>query len=259
MVTTSSILESLSATATSSTTTDRLATDKNTFLTLLVAQLTHQDPLNPTEDKEFVSQLAQFSSLEQLQSINDSIAKLTDSMAQTQLISGASFIGKDVLAAGNEITKVSDTDGTAYTTDLVFTIDSAIQKGQVNIFDSSGNLVHSSTISACNAGTYTFQWDGTNTNGQTVADGIYTATVSCQDANDKSVLATTQCVGRVVGVENSNGSYNLILSGGRTVAFTDVVEIYEASTSTGSSSSGTSDSSASGTETGTEAETEISQ
>jgi flagellar basal-body rod modification protein FlgD len=235
MTTTTSVLDNLTSSYTSTSGTDRLAANKNTFLTLLVAQLTHQDPLNPAEDTEFISQLAQFSSLEQLQGINESIGGLSTTMNQSMMLSATSFIGKDILAAGNQITKVADTDGTVYTTDLVFTVDSAIQQGQINIFDSNGTLVYSGAISGRNAGTYTFQWDGANTSGKTVADGIYTAAVSCQDADGRSVLASTQCVGSVVGVENIKGTYNLILTGGRTVNFMDVTEVYQSAANTGAS------------------------
>ena len=204
---------------------DRLASDKGTFLKLLVAQLTHQDPLNPAEDKEFIAQLAQFTSLEQLQSINEGMTTLNASMQQAQMVNATSFIGKDILANGDQITKVGDGKGQVITTELRFAIDRNMTKGQVNIYDENGNLVFSDALSSYNAGEYAYLWHGYNSNGKEAPNGTYTAVISCQDADDKPIMPTTQFVGRVVGVENKDGVYSLVLAGGRKVKFTDVVEV----------------------------------
>ena len=213
-------------------TTDRVAADKGTFLKLLVAQLTHQDPLNPAEDKEFIAQLAQFTSLEQLQGINEGVGNLNTSMNQSQMVSATSFIGKDILANGAQITKVSDGKD-IYTTDFMYTIDKPMAKGQVNVFDDKGNLVYSDTLTSKQAGTHAYNsWPGTNMNGKEVPDGTYKVIISCQDEDDKPVMPSTQFVGRVVGVENKDGVYSLVLAGGRTVKFTDVAEVYQSATTT---------------------------
>lgn len=206
---------------------DRVSADKNTFLKLLVAQLTHQDPLNPTEDKEFIAQLAQFTSLEQLQGINEGVGTLNSTMQQSQLVSATSFIGKEVLASGGEISKIG-----SYTSTVYFTISEAIAKGQVNIFDQSGNLVRSDTIDASNAGDYQYQWDGKNSVGKDAGNGIYKIIISAQDNNDKAVMPVTQVTGRVIGVQTENGVNSLRLSDGRVVKFTDITEVTNAVEST---------------------------
>ena len=208
--------------------TDRLAADKGTFLKLLVAQLTNQDPLNPVEDKEFIAQLAQFTSLEQLQSINEGMTQLNTSMNQSQMVNATSFIGKDILANGDQITKIGDGAGQIITTELRFTIGSNMAGGQVNIFDEWGNLVYSDTLGAYNAGEYAYQWHGYNSSGKEAPNGTYTAVVSAQDADDRPIMPSMQFVGRVVGVENKDGVYSLVLAGGRKVKFTDVVEVQNA-------------------------------
>ncbi len=75
---------------------DRITSDKETFLKLLITQLRHQDPLDPVQDKEFIAQLAQFSSLETLQSID---AKLGASNDGARLQQAAALLGRQVTVA----------------------------------------------------------------------------------------------------------------------------------------------------------------
>jgi flagellar basal-body rod modification protein FlgD len=69
---------------------------KDDFLKILMTQLQNQDPLNPMQDKDFVAQMATFSSLEQMTNMNNTLQKFVDSEQQNQLISYNSFVGKDV-------------------------------------------------------------------------------------------------------------------------------------------------------------------
>lgn len=212
---------------------DRLAADKETFLKLLVAQLTHQDPLNPTEDKEFITQLAQFTSLEQLQSINAGVEGLNTTMYQTQMLSAATYIGKSVVASGNQITKLSDAENT-YTTDIIYTIDQDVARGEVNIFDASGNLKYSDIITAKNAGSYVYNaWKGYDSSGKEVADGNYTIMMNFFDSEGKTVLGTTQFIGQVTSTMQKDGEYYLVLAGGREVKLTEVTEVYQNATGNG--------------------------
>jgi flagellar basal-body rod modification protein FlgD len=75
---------------------DRIASDKETFLKLLITQLRNQDPLDPVRDKEFIAQLAQFTSLETLQSID---AKLGASNDGARLQQAAALLGRQVTVA----------------------------------------------------------------------------------------------------------------------------------------------------------------
>ena len=90
--------------------------DKNAFMLLLVTQFKYQDPLNPMDDKEFVSQMAQFSSLEQLINLNTSMGSLTTATNNEQMINATSYIGKQVTVTGNSIGKVTDTAAKTPTT-----------------------------------------------------------------------------------------------------------------------------------------------
>ena len=77
--------------------------DRDSFMLLLVTQFKYQDPLNPMDDKEFIAQMAQFSSLEQLMNLNDSMTGLTEATNNQQLFNATSYIGKQVSVTGNTI------------------------------------------------------------------------------------------------------------------------------------------------------------
>lgn len=75
---------------------DNSSLGKDAFLKILVTQLQHQDPTSPMDDKEFISQMAQFSSLEQMQNMTTAMQNLLDSQNETQLMNYSTFVGKEV-------------------------------------------------------------------------------------------------------------------------------------------------------------------
>jgi flagellar basal-body rod modification protein FlgD len=88
---------------------------KDAFLKLLVAQLQHQDPLNPVDNAQYIAQLAQFSTLEQMTNVGDSMARLTFSSQVTQALSlvgkSITFERKDGTTGEGAVTSVSFQDG----------------------------------------------------------------------------------------------------------------------------------------------------
>lgn len=214
--------------------TDRLASDKHTFLKLLVAQLTNQDPLNPTEDKEFVAQLAQFTSLEQLQEINAGMGTLNTTMTQSQLMTATGFIGKNVVTTGDQVTKFTQ-GGNIYTTTAWYTFEQAAETVQATVLDSSGNIVYQEDLGARSIGSHQFNWNGRNMVGQEVPSGVYTVSITAQDKNGTTVFPLQQITARVLGVTNEGDGYKLILDGGRVVPLMNVTEITNADDDVGAS------------------------
>lgn len=194
--------------------------DKDAFLTLLAAQLGHQDPLNPMEDKEFTAQLAQFSQLEQLTNINDGISKMIDAGGRQEVLSAVSFIGKDIRAEGNVLSKSGDNVSEAY-----YTLDSAVSSVYVNIFDAWGNVIRTYQGGAMQAGSYSFTWDGMDWQGNKSADGVYGISIAAEGADGQPVLVSTEVSGTVAGVVSEDGQHYLRLKDGRTVNFMDIKEV----------------------------------
>ncbi|MFC1491135.1 flagellar hook assembly protein FlgD [Nitrospinota bacterium] len=178
---------------------------KEQFLQLLVAQLTHQDPLNPMQGTEFTAQLAQFTSLEQLININKNMGALGDlqtAVTQTQAIE---MIGKQITAEGNTI---SMTDGIS--SNVIFSLEKATDSATVSVFDQSGNLVSVINTGVLSAGQNTIAFAGFDANNEPLPDGLYTFQVSAVDAEGKDIQATTFSSGIVSGVNiGEDGTTNL--------------------------------------------------
>lgn len=191
---------------------------KDDFLNLLMTQLQNQDPLNPQDDKEFVSQLSQFSSLEQLTNISSGIDKLNTATTQQQMFSAAGFIGKEVKAGGDSLAK----SGTNVSS-LYYSLSDACTKVSINIMDSNGNIVRTVDAGGKAAGEQTFQWDGKDSWGNSVADGIYSVGITTQKADGNPANVSTSVTGLVTGVAtDNNGSYVLTTQDGRAVNLMDV-------------------------------------
>ena len=196
--------------------------DQTDFLTILVAQLTHQDPLNPMQDTDMTSQLAEFSSLEQLTNINENVKNLGNSMAQTDMLSAVSFIGKEVKAEGY---KVSINEGNAST--IYYGFGEPVSKISMNIYDGEGAIVNTIDLGSKEAGTYQYEWDGRNEAGEKLPDGVYGVGILGEDLNGKAVMVQTEISGRVDAVVNEGGSQYLRLKDGRFISFMNVKEIVD--------------------------------
>lgn len=221
-----SILSGLSSSSTSTTsaaTAASSALDKDDFLQLLVVQLQNQDPLNPLDDKEFIAQLAQFSSLEQMTNVASGIEALTETVARQDSLSAVSYIGKNIVAEGNTITKLD-----SGITPLYFTLDDAASTVSINVYDQNNNIVQTETLNSMQAGEYTFSWDGLNYNGTESDNGQYNVYFSAVDAKGKAVLVDTQVAGTITGLSKTSDGVTFRLSDGRTVEFDDISMITEA-------------------------------
>jgi len=197
------------------------------FLQLLVTQLQYQDPLSPMDDKEFVAELAQFSSLEQLTEINSGIEGLSTLSQEQQMIGAVNFIGKTIEANG---TAVSVEDGKA--TPVTFTLPEDAATCLVNVLDSTGQIVRTVDLGATSAGQVEFKWDGKDYDGKTVDDGQYQVAVTATNADGEVMKVSSTMTGTVEGLQQVKGSYYLDIGGGRYVAFTDITNVVNETTTT---------------------------
>jgi len=201
---------------TSTTGTDTLG--KDSFLKLLLAQLNHQDPLNPADPSQFASQLAQFSSLEQLTNVNDNLTALKTSQDSNSKYQAMNLIGKEIQADGDTLAV-----GDSNTSKGSFNIGSAADCAVV-ISNDSGNIVKTINLGSLAKGDHSFTWDGKNNNGKDVATGSYTFKIVAQDAAGKSVTATTKISGLVDRVNLDDTDPTLYI-GSLPISLSDVKDI----------------------------------
>jgi flagellar basal-body rod modification protein FlgD len=159
---------SSSATTSSSTKSPTLGQTlgKDDFLKLLITQMRNQDPLNPLDQNQFLAQTAQFTSLEDLQNINQ---QLSDMKALTQgqsLTQGASLLGKSAAASGRDVSL--GLTGASLTFDVQ-------EPGalQLQILDAQKTVVRTLDTSTDKPGQFSVTWDGLDGNGQSMAAGTY--------------------------------------------------------------------------------------
>jgi flagellar basal-body rod modification protein FlgD len=163
------------------------------FLKLLVAQMKNQDPLNPLDNAQVTSQLAQISTVSGIDKLNATLQTMAASFTTNQSLQAANMIGHGVLAPG--VTLALENGAAIGGFDLPQTVDRLV----VTIKDSSGIVVHSMDLGPQPQGTTAFQWDGTTDSGASAASGNYSFSVSAQQGNTK-VDASTLAFGRVNGV-----------------------------------------------------------
>jgi flagellar basal-body rod modification protein FlgD len=203
------------------TSSDSSVLGKDDFLQLLVAQLKAQDPLNPMESTAFTAQLAQFSSLEQLYNVNDSLGNMLASQASLSNAQTVGFIGKTVRATGNSI-EVKDGISDA----LDFELPSDAKAVFIDIYDSAGGFVRRIESHTRGAGKQSLKWDGADDRGKTVSDGVYTFEVSAVGFQDEALHPTTMTTGKVTGVTFENGM-SCLMAGNKKIPLNTLVEVSE--------------------------------
>jgi flagellar basal-body rod modification protein FlgD len=190
------------ASAGSSSSTTSTATDtQNRFLELLVTQMKNQDPLNPMDNAQVTSQMAQLSTVTGIDKLNATLQALSNSMTSSsnQSLQAASMIGHGVLVPGKGIDLASGTGLGGF--ELVQSADNA----QVSIYNSAGTLVRSINLGAQPVGIVKWKWDGKDNNGVAMADGSFTFTVNATQAGN-SVAPTNLQFGVVNSVtQDSKG------------------------------------------------------
>jgi flagellar basal-body rod modification protein FlgD len=179
------------STVTATKTTAQESEDR--FLRLLVAQMKNQDPLNPLDNAEVTSQMAQLSTVSGIEKLNTALQAMSSSFAASQSLQAASMIGRSVLAPGSSLLLQ---DGVATGG---FELSQPVDRAVVTIKGAAGNVLASVNIGAQQAGNVLFQWDGVTDSGANAANGSYTFEVSATQGGQK-VEAVSLALGTVGSV-----------------------------------------------------------
>ena len=188
----------------------------DTFLKLLVAQMQNQDPLNPMDNAEVTSQMAQINTVTGINTLNTTVQSLSSQFTQMQALQGASLVGHSVIVPGNML----NIDPTSATGQGGFQIATPADAVKVDILAPSGAVVQTINLGAEGAGMHSFAWPaGTATN----ASG-YTFRVTATSGG-VAVPSTALMSDIVDAVSTSGNPFNLELQNSGTVPYSTVVAL----------------------------------
>ena len=209
--TASSLITSNTAGTTTKSSADAQA---DRFLKLLVAQLNNQDPMNPMDNAQMTSQMAQINTVTGIQQLNDTIQSIAGQFSAMQVLQGATMIGRDVLTEGNKVT-VSSGKGTA-----AYELAGSADNVTVRIMSPGGQLLDTLNLGALPAGRHDLTWDASKYTGT----GAPTFAVAALQGKT-TVVATPLSRNTVESVSAEGGAMNLTFKGGGSAKYDTVKAI----------------------------------
>ncbi len=175
------------------------------FLTLMVAQMKNQDPFKPQDPSAFLAQLAQFSTVTGIQDMQGSMTTLSDAMRSSQVLSGSTLVGHEVLADADTVALGATGEVRGSTT-----MPEGTTNAMLVVTDKSGQLVRRVQLSS-QQGAQDFTWDGTTDLGERAPAGTYKIAALAQVGTDAEQVST-QLISKVGSVTIDPTSYQLTLN-----------------------------------------------
>lgn len=220
-MTTNTVSSTLMAAMNPKATTQTSATDiQNRFMTLLISQMKNQDPLNPMDNSQVTSQMAQLSTVSGIDKLNTTLQSLMGSYQSSQTLQATAMIGHGVLTPGNSMTLANGS--AAFGIDVT----TAASNVQVNIQDSTGATIDTLNLGAQSVGTVPLSWDGKTSSGATAPDGQYTFKVSASTNGQSTDGASGLSYGQVSSVSTSSTGVTLNVANVGQVNLANVVQIF---------------------------------
>jgi flagellar basal-body rod modification protein FlgD len=196
---------------------------KEDFLNLLMAQVTHQDPLNPMDSQGMMDQLTSMGSLEQLVNLNQEMGKLNSTQQDIAQSNAYSFLDKDVTIKGGMARVTSGASP-----DLQFQLPREAASVHVFVTDEQGNPVRSMDLGQMAGGTHQIPWDARDKDGDLVGDGNFRYTVAAKSSEDETIPAELLMRGKVSGIKFVDDR-PVVLMNGMPIDTRNIVEISNAS------------------------------
>ncbi len=206
------------AQAASAASASQVGATQDRFLKLLVTQMKNQDPLNPLDNAQVTSQMAQLSTVSGIEKLNSTVQALSASMLASQSLQAVSMIGHAVLVPGTQLDLLNGKANAAV--ELTQPVDSV----SVNITDTSGNLVRTLQLGSQNSGVLQVQWDGRTESGSTAVDGSYQFNAAAE-LSGKQSEATTLSYGLVNSVAQSQSGVTVNVGQLGEVSLTTIKQI----------------------------------
>jgi flagellar basal-body rod modification protein FlgD len=195
------------------------AETEDRFLSLLVAQLQNQDPLNPLDNAEITSQMAQLSTVQGIENMNATLESFVASMGISQMSEAASLIGHGVLVPGNTLNPSLQQNAIGF--ELSLPADSV----SISILDAAGNEVRSLDLGASGEGVNVVLWDGLASDGTAAPEGTYSFLVD-STMGGQAVSNTPLYLSAVNSVTQSSEGVVLNLMDNESVSYGDIKQIF---------------------------------
>lgn len=200
------------------TTTSKTEEQQTRFLKLLTAQLRNQDPMNPMDNAQMTSQLAQLETASGIERLNTTLNSLVDSLGESQSMQAAGLIGKNVMVPGTQLSLVK---GEAY---AGFNLSKAADNVKVHIYNSAGTELQVEDLGAQKAGVMNFAWDGKLSDGTTATDGTYKFKVEATQGGTAVTVDPLQ-IGTVSALVKSGNGFLLDLGSLGTFEYKNVQQV----------------------------------
>ncbi|RZL00280.1 MAG: flagellar hook assembly protein FlgD [Rubrivivax sp.] len=213
-----SVLDKINGTT--ATASDKTTEASDRFLKLLVTQMQNQDPLNPMDNAQVTSQMAQISTVTGIEKLNTTMGGVTDGFSQMQVLQGASLVGHQVLIEGNKLVAgtVKADDGTSSTVAAgAFDLSGSAATVNIDVINAAGKVVDTISQGSQPAGLHSFQW----TVPSTMSSEGLTFKVSAKNGST-NVGNTALMNDQVDAISNSNGTLNLELRNSGTTAYSKI-------------------------------------
>lgn len=214
-----SVLGSGAAAATSGAATSSTKDAEESFMKMLIAQLRNQDPLNPMDNSQMTSQLAQLNMVSGINQLNQTMSGLVSNDVNSQAVSAAGLLGREVLVPGNGIQLVNGTGKFGF--DLSQSVDSLT----LTVYDSHGNSVHTQDMGAQDRGLQTLAWDGATDSGIPAVDGSYIFKINALAAGVETPV-TALTVGNVQNISINSGVLKAHVGKAGDVSLGDIKQIF---------------------------------
>lgn len=182
--------------------------DKDGFLKLLTFQLQNQDPSKPMDQDKIAADMAQYSQLEQLTNMNNTLTKSFEKAPMEAKFHAASFLGKKVVTNGSTV-KFEN----GQRPNMNFKLGKPVSKGMVRIFDQKNQLVSQIDFQAKPAGLHSISWGGRQLDNTIAAKGVYRFEVLAFDQMGNKIPAETKAEGTVQSVAFEKGEAVLTVDG----------------------------------------------
>lgn len=201
---------------------DKTANEVNQedFLKLMTEQMKNQDPFEPADNGEFMSQMAQFSQVSSLDKLNESFSSFASNMLSSQTLQATGLLGRSVMVSGNQVPL---TEGETFTASL--DVPSAVSDITVSIRNSNGVLVDQVDLGPANAGLRDFTWNGTDLEGNPAGEGTYYITAEGVSASGISSTLDTLVPNTVSSVSIADSKVVLNTKDGAELSLSEVRHI----------------------------------